>query len=413
MNPDPGKLPLENCRVLDLTNVLAGPFCCHQLAHLGAQVIKVENPNGGDLARRLGADPDLNQSLMGVSFLAQNSGKRSITLDLKSPAGKNILKKLVTTADVLVENFRPGVMNRLGLGYDVLIKENPALVYCAISGFGQDGPLRDLPAYDQIIQGLSGVMSLTGDESTAPLRVGYPVADTIGGLTAAFAISAALSGRSRNPDNPGGCFIDISMLESVMVTMGWVVSNYLIAGQTPQPLGNQNFTASPSGTFQTGNGLLNIAANKQEQFESLCQVIGKPELSADPRFATRQARLDNRKALSDTLESALFKNSADQWAQALNRAGVPAGSILSVPEALAHPQIAERGMIGTFPSFNPSQTSGEKRDLSLARTGIKLNSQVPKTQTPPPVLGQHTHEILTELGFSTAEIEAFRQDKII
>ncbi len=407
------KLPLKNCRVLDLTNVLAGPFCCHQLAHLGAQVIKIENPAGGDLARRLGADPDLNQSLMGVSFLAQNSGKRSITLDLKSPAGKKILKKLVATADVLVENFRPGVMNRLGLGYDVLIKENPALVYCAISGFGQDGPLRDLPAYDQIIQGLSGVMSLTGDESTAPLRVGYPVADTIGGLTAAFAISAALAGRSTNPDNPGGCFIDISMLESVMATMGWVVSNYLIAGQPPQPLGNQNFTASPSGTFQTGNGLLNIAANKQEQFESLCQVIGKPELSADPRFATRQARLDNRKALSDTLESALSTNSADQWAQALNRAGVPAGSILSVPEALAHPQIAERGMIGTFPSFNPSQTSGEKRDLSLARTGIKLNSQVPKTQTPPPVLGQHTQEILTELGFSTAEIEAFRQDKII
>ena len=407
----PEKSPLKNCRVLDLTNVLAGPFCCHQLAHLGAQVIKVENPDGGDLARRLGADPGLNQSLMGVSFLAQNSGKRSITLDLKSAAGKTILKKLVATADVLVENFRPGVMDRLELGYDVLKEENPALIYCAISGFGQDGPLRDLPAYDQIIQGLSGIMSLTGDATSAPLRVGYPVADTIGGLTAAFAISAALAGRTS--DHPGGCFIDISMLESVMATMGWVVSNYLIAGETPQPLGNQNFTASPSGTFQTGQGLLNIAANKQEQFETLCQVVGKSELSTDPRFATRQARLDNRKALCDALESALSSNSADQWAQTLNRAGVPAGSILTVPEALAHPQISERGMIGNFKSFKSSSAEEGGRDLSLARTGIKLNNQVPETQTPPPALGQHTDAVLAELGFSSPEIAAFRQDKII
>ena len=172
--------PLANIRVLDLTNVLAGPFCCHQLAHLGAEVIKVEVPGTGDLARQLGADPDLNRKLMGVSFLAQNAGKRSITINLKQPQGKDVFRALVRKADVVVENFRPGVMKRLGLDFEALKQENPRLVYCAISGFGQDGPLSDLPAYDQIIQGMSGVMSITGAPDTAPYRVGYPVADTIG-----------------------------------------------------------------------------------------------------------------------------------------------------------------------------------------------------------------------------------------
>ncbi|HRO02472.1 MAG TPA: CoA transferase [Terricaulis sp.] len=179
--------PLQGVRVLDLTNVLAGPFCCHQLAHMGADVIKVEARLGGDLARQLGADVELNRRNMGVSFLAQNPGKRSITLDLKKDSAKAVFRRLVRTADVVVENFRPGVMDRLGLGYAELLKENPGLVYCAISGFGQTGPLRDFPAYDQIIQGMSGVMSITGDQESAPLRVGYPIADTIGGITAAFA----------------------------------------------------------------------------------------------------------------------------------------------------------------------------------------------------------------------------------
>jgi len=219
--------PLDGIRVLDLTNVLAGPFACHQLAHLGAEVIKVEAPNGGDLARQLGADPELNRRHMGVSFLAQNAGKRSIALDLKKPAGKAVLQRLVAGADVLVENFRPGVMQRLGLDYEALLAHNPRLVYCAISGFGQDGPLRDLPAYDQIIQGMAGVMSITGDPQSAPLRVGFPVADTIGGLTAAMAVCAALAERDRR----GGRFIDVSMLEAVIATMGWAVSNLLIAGR--------------------------------------------------------------------------------------------------------------------------------------------------------------------------------------
>ena len=222
---------LERVRVLDLTNVLAGPFCCYQLAQLGADVIKVEVPGAGDLARQLGADPELNKRLMGAS-LAQNAGKRSVTLNLKNPDGKEVFRRLVGTADVVVENFRPGVMDRLDLGYQELKKLKSNLIYCAISGFGQNGPLKDNPAYDQIIQGLSGVMSITGDKNSAPLRAGFPVADTIGGLTAAFAIAAALFRRERSNE---GEFIDVSMLESTLVTMGWAVSNWLIAGIPPEP----------------------------------------------------------------------------------------------------------------------------------------------------------------------------------
>lgn len=299
--------PLQGVRVLDLTNVLAGPFCCHQLAHMGADVIKVEARLGGDLARQLGADVELNRRNMGVSFLAQNPGKRSITLDLKKDSAKAVFRRLVRTADVVVENFRPGVMDRLGLGYAELLKENPGLVYCAISGFGQTGPLRDFPAYDQIIQGMSGVMSITGDQESAPLRVGYPIADTIGGITAAFAVASALA----SPKRSEGVFIDVSMLEATMATMGWAVSNHLVAGRAPQPMGNDNVTASPSGTFRTGDGLLNIAANKQEQFEKVCDVLGRPEWKQDPRFAERHARLGNRAELKRLMETELAARSAD------------------------------------------------------------------------------------------------------
>ena len=223
--------------------------------------------------------PALNQRHMGASFLAQNAGKRSVTLNLKHAAGKAAFRRLVASSDVVVENFRPGVMDRLGLGYAALKEVRPDLVYCAISGFGQDGPLNGNPAYDQIIQGLSGVMSVTGTPETAPLRVGYPVCDTIGGITAAFAIAAALVKRARTGE--GEC-IDVSMLEATLVTMGWAVSNWLIAGVHPTPMGNENMTAAPSGAFRTGRGLLNIAANKQEQFEELARLVGRPDLIADP-----------------------------------------------------------------------------------------------------------------------------------
>jgi len=395
---------LRGIRVLDLTNVLAGPFACHQLAHMGADVIKVETRNGGDLARQLGADPELNKRYMGVSFLAQNPGKRSITIDFKHPTGKEVFRKLVRTADVLVENFRPGVMKRLGLGFEELLKANPKLIYCAISGFGQDGPLRDLPAYDQIIQGMSGVMSITGAPENAPYRVGYPMADTIGGITAAFAVAAALADRERT----GGTFIDVSMLEAVMATMGWAVSNHLIAGREPKPMGNENVTASPSGTFRTGDGLLNIAANKQEQFEAVCEVVGRPELAADPRFSERQARLQHRFELKAALEEAMISKSTEEWWKLFNRAGVPAGPVYSVPQALEHPQVAERGMVGTF-----ENAPGVGRDIRLVRTGFKVNGQAPRVAAPPPTLGQHSDEILADLGYSPQEIESLKQEKAV
>jgi len=394
--------PLDGIRVLDLTNVLAGPFCCHQLVHLGAEVIKVEAVGRGDLARQLGADPALSEANMGVSFLAQNAGKKSVTLDLKSTKGKALFLRLLKTADVLVENFRPGVMARLGLDYDTLKPAHPTLIYCAISGFGQDGPWKGRPAYDQIIQGASGVMSITGDAESAPLRVGYPVADTMGGMTAAFAVAAALNA------NPRGSFIDVSMLESVLSSMGWVVSNYLVAGAAPAPHGNENVTSAPSGAFRAADGLLNIAANKDEQWQALTVHLGLEQLQKRPEYATREARKANRSSLKADLEVVLRTRPASVWEDELNQIGVPAGAVLDVPAVLSAPQISERGFLQTY-----VDVPGVGRDVALATTGIKLDGAAPTVDTPPPTLGQHNDAIWQELGLSDEEIADLRKDKVL
>src|SRR5512135_1155120 len=286
---------MSGIRVLDMTNVLAGPFASMHLALLGAEVIKIENPVGGDLARKLGCVPALNKQLMGTSFLAQNANKKSLTLNLKEERGAEIFRKLVPTADVLVENFRPRVMERLGFSYQKLRELNPKLIYCAISGFGQTGPDAYKPAYDQIIQGLSGVMAVNGDERLNPLRCGFPLCDTVGGLNSAFAIMAALYHRERTGE---GQFIDVALLDSIMPLMGWVAANLLIGNQQPQLLGNDNFTAAPSGTFVTQDGYINIAANQQDQWEAVCEILGVPELKSDPRFQERDTRKKNRRELT-------------------------------------------------------------------------------------------------------------------
>ena len=393
---------LAGFRILDMTNVLAGPFACYQLAQLGADVIKVEVPGSGDLARRLGADAALNKAGMGASFLAQNSGKRSLTLNLKHARGREAFWRLVASADALVENFRPGVMARLGLGYESLKERKPDLVYCAISGFGQDGPLKDNPAYDQIIQGLSGAMSVTGDANSAPLRVGYPVADTTGGMTAAFALVAALLKRERTGE---GEFIDVSMLESTVAAMGWAVSNWLVAGVRALPMGNENMTASPSGAFATADGLLNIAANEQGQFETLCDLVGRPDLKSDLRFAEREERKRRRVELKVELEAALSVHPANEWAAMFNRHGVPAGEVLDVPAMLAHPQVTERRLVRAF-----DDVAGVDREVSVLRSGFRLASGDPEPAFAPRPLGADTNELLAELGYGAAEIDALRRE---
>ena len=391
--------PLNSVRVLDLTNVLAGPYCCYQLALMGAEVIKVERPGSGDLARVLGADPDRNTSGMGISFLAQNANKKSVTLDMKSERGKELLKSLVRTADVLVENFRPGVMDRLGLGYEVLNAENPNLIYCAISGFGQDGPRKDDPAYDQIIQGFSGVMSITGAPDTAPYRVGYPLADTIGGVTAAFSIAAALNAK------PRGAFLDVSMTEAVVSTMGWVVSNYLIGGVLPAAHGNENTTSAPSGTFATLDNPINIAANRDAQWETLAAHLGLEDLIDHPNYLTREDRKQNRLALRVELETILKTRPASDWVTELNAKGVPTGPVLSVPELLSDPQITGRGLISEL------DLNGET--LRLSGSPVVVNGKRPQPDSAPPELGADNISVWTELGLDESEIQSLQSQGVI
>ncbi|MFT5364655.1 MAG: crotonobetainyl-CoA:carnitine CoA-transferase CaiB-like acyl-CoA transferase [Dinoroseobacter sp.] len=387
--------PLSGVRVLDLTNVLAGPYACYQLALMGAEVVKVERPGSGDLARQLGADPVRSAANMGISFLAQNAGKASVTLNLKANAGKDLLKRMVAGADVVVENYRPGVMDRLRVGYEVLRDVNPALIYCAISGFGQDGPWKDNPAYDQIVQGVSGVMSVTGDAQSAPLRVGYPLADTMGGMTAAFAIASALNA------SPRGAFLDVSMTDAVLSSMGWVVSNHLIGGVDPKPQGNENFTSAPSGTFAAADKPINIAANRDVQWQALAQHLGRNDLLSDPDYATREDRKRNRHALRAALETSLKTKTAAHWVQALSALGVPTGPVLSIGDILSEPQVRDRELLASY------------GDLELLAAPVIIDGTRPKAATAPPELGQDNARIYASLGVDEDALANLQAEGVI
>jgi CoA:oxalate CoA-transferase len=394
---------LDGIRVIDMTNVLSGPFASLHLSLLGAEVIKIEVPDGGDLARKLGNVPKLNKELMGTSFLAQNANKKSLTLNMKLDEGKAIFRKLLVSADVVVENFRPGVLPRLGFSYEEMCKINPKIVYCAISGFGQTGPDAHKPAYDQIIQGLSGEMDVNGDERLHPLRAGFPICDTVGGLNAAFAIMAALYYREKTGQ---GQFIDIALLDSIMPLMGWVAANLLIGGKPPIPMGNDNFTAAPSGVFRTKDGFINIAANQQKQWEDLADIVGLPELKTDTRFQERDTRKANRKLLTPILEEKLTRNTTEHWVDVLNAKGIPSGDIVSLEKALNSDQIKHRQTIASIREPQIGQ-------IKVFNLSAKFSKTPATVDTPPPRLSQHTEEILTSLGYTKEEVGKLKRKAVI
>ena len=387
----PQTLPLSHIKILDLTTIIAGPFCTLHLAHMGAEVIKIEPLGMGDSGRNLGSDEHLNDTYMGALFLGMNMGKKSIALNLKTPEGIDIFKKMVEKCDVVVENFRAGVMDRLGLSFDILKSINPQIVYCSISGYGQQGPMSGRAAYDQIVQGISGMMAATGEppadgERPTPYRVGAPIADTITGVTSAFAIAAAL-----NDPHKQATFLDMSMLESTVSTMGWALSEYTVCGENPKQVGNHSAISAPSGMFRTKDGMINIATNTQQQWIDLATHLGHPEWVDIPEFKDRKSRRDNRPMLIDHIESALCEKTTDEWVPGIAQLKIPVGEILQLGDALDLPQIQQRGFLQDF------TIEGRDEPVPLVKPAVSINHRNPDFNSPPEPLGNSTQSVLQDM----------------
>jgi crotonobetainyl-CoA:carnitine CoA-transferase CaiB-like acyl-CoA transferase len=392
---------LDGLTVLDFTRVLSGPYCTMQLADMGARVIKVEQPGKGDDTRAWGPPFVHGES---AYFLSINRNKESLTLDLKSPAAMRVLEKLIAKADVLVENFRPGTMPRLGLGYEQLGPRFPRLVYCSISGFGQTGPRTKEAGYDAVMQAEGGLMSITGAEDGQPFRLGVAISDIVTGMFAAQGIAVALLARERTGK---GQLVDIAMLDSTAALLTYQAGNYFATGRTPGRLGNRHPTIAPYETFEASDGDFVIAVGNDEQWRRLCAVVELPDLAADQRFATNRARVANYGILRPLLAARLRTLPRADWVAKLRSAGVPCGSVRDVAEVLEDPQIEARGMIQTL----DHAIAGAVRVTGVP---IKLSETPGSVRTPPPALGEHTDAILSkDVGLDPAEIDRLRADRVI
>jgi CoA:oxalate CoA-transferase len=387
---------LAGLRLLDLTHFLAGPYCTQLLADLGADVIKVESP-AGDLSRTLPPHFVAGES---AYYLAINRNKRSVVLDLKSDQGKRVLKRLARHADVVVESYRPGVLDRLGVGHDELSSENPQLVWCSITGFGQDGPYRDRPAYDMIVQAVSGAMSITGEAEGRPVRTGQPIGDLAAGMLAAIGILAALE---RRRASGRGEVVDISMLDAQVSMLSYLGVYHLVSGDVPGRQGRGHDSIPTYRAFTAGDGLdVVVTANTERMWRGLCDALGVGELADDPRFATNLERQRNREELWPLLADAFGARPAAEWVGALTEAGVPAAAVNDVQQALADPQVRAREMV--------REIQGDEASVRVLGNPIKLRDAGEPEQRFPPHLGEHTHAVLAELlGLGPAELAALAE----
>ena len=395
-------LPLTGLRVLDLSRVLSGPYCTMLLADMGAEVIKVEVPGEGDLTRGKG-DPESEARGGQPVFFELNRNKKSLTLNLKAQAGKEVFQHLAQSADVLVENYRPDVMDRLGLGYTVLSQINPRLIYCGISGFGKTGPYSHWPAYDQIAQGMSGLMSVTGERHDAPMRVGVSIADTIAGLFAACGILLALAHRQQTGR---GQEIQANLLGGLISMLTARASNFLESGVLVPPVGNHLHDLGPAGTFETQDGHINITAWPDEPFHRLCAALELGQLWTDSRFATPRLRATHRDALTDLLNAKLRLRTTADWMSILHRQRIPCGPILNLQQVFADPQVLHNGMV----LEHDHPLAGHRRLLGFP---LKLSEASVDIRLPAPALGEHTAEFLAGLGYSQVLIEQFRRDGVL
>ncbi len=394
--------PLTGKRVIDVTQVLAGPYCTYQLALMGAEVIKVEMPGQGDWTRAGGNDAELSAAGYSLGFLTQNSNKKSVTLNLKKPEGVAALKELIKTADVFVENFKPGTAAGWGIAYDDVKDLNPRLVYASLSAYGQDGPISHRPAYDHIIQGMVGIMHTTGTPQSVPNKVGSPYIDYATGLMGAFATVSALMERERTGE---GQRIDVAMLDSAMLLMTSLAVSTMATGSSPPPAGNEAFSGSPSsGTYETQDGLIMLAANNERQFQTLCRAIGRADLLDDSRFAKPADRKANAPALRAEFAALFRTKTAAEWEEFLDRERVPGVRVRRMDEVLGEPQLAARGLM------QPVALDGLDRSVSLPSLGFKANGEVTAPSTSPPRLGQHTNEVLGALGL---DVEALRAKGVV